>query len=57
MAWEISANHLTPDANGEVHLPDAPGLGMTVDIQAMKKYLVEAEIKVKGQVLYRTPAL
>jgi hypothetical protein len=30
---------------------------MMVDTKAMKKYLVDAEIKVKGQVLYRTPAL
>jgi L-alanine-DL-glutamate epimerase-like enolase superfamily enzyme len=57
MAWEMCANHLTPDANGEVHVPDAPGLGVSVDTAAMKKYLIDAEIKVKGQVLYRTPSL
>jgi L-alanine-DL-glutamate epimerase-like enolase superfamily enzyme len=57
MAWDVCANHLTPDANGEVHVPDTPGLGINVDIAGMKKYLVDAEISVKGRVLYRTPSL
>jgi L-alanine-DL-glutamate epimerase-like enolase superfamily enzyme len=57
MAWEICANHLEPDKNGEIRVPDAPGLGMTVDRAGMKKYLVDAEIRVKGKLLYRTPSL
>jgi hypothetical protein len=30
---------------------------MEMDLAAMKKYLVDAEIKVGGKVLYRTPSL
>ena len=30
---------------------------MTPDLAAIKKYLVEIEIKVRGKVLYRTPEL
>jgi L-alanine-DL-glutamate epimerase-like enolase superfamily enzyme len=57
VAWELSANHLVPDANGELHLADAPGLGIEVDTRAIKRYLVETEIRVRGETLYHTPAL
>jgi L-alanine-DL-glutamate epimerase-like enolase superfamily enzyme len=55
LAWDISANHLSPDENGEVLLPEAPGLGIDVSLAGLKKYLVETEIKAKGKTLYRTP--
>ena len=57
MAWEMCRTHLLPDENGEIRVPDAPGLGIEMDRAAMKKYLVDAEIKVGGKSLYRTPAL
>jgi L-alanine-DL-glutamate epimerase-like enolase superfamily enzyme len=57
MAWEMCKTHIAPDRNGEIRVPDAPGLGMEMDLAAMKKYLIDAEIKVGGRVLYRTPDL
>jgi L-alanine-DL-glutamate epimerase-like enolase superfamily enzyme len=57
MAWDMCATHIAPDRNGEVRVPDAPGLGITVDRAGMKKYLVDVEIRVKGKLLYRTPSL
>jgi L-alanine-DL-glutamate epimerase-like enolase superfamily enzyme len=57
VAWDMTATHLTPDANGEVSVPGAPGLGITVDTEGMAKYLVDAEISAKGKLLYRTPKL
>ncbi len=57
VAWDMSETHLTPDANGEVNVPHAPGLGITMSTAGLKRYLVETEISVKGKVLYRTPAL
>lgn len=57
LAYEATREHLTPDANGQIRVPEAPGLGMTPDVDALRKYLVDTEIKVKGKVLYRTPAL
>ena len=35
----------------------APGLGITIDIEAVRGYLQEVEIKVNGRVLYATPTL
>ena len=41
----------------DINLPAAPGLGITMNPAGMAKYLVDAEISVKGKVLYRTPKL
>jgi L-alanine-DL-glutamate epimerase-like enolase superfamily enzyme len=57
LALDITANHLLPDGNGEIHVPDQPGLGMVVNTQALEKYLVEVEIKVQGATIYQTPRL
>lgn len=57
LALDITTNHLRPDGNGEVHLPDAPGLGMAVNLPGLARYLVDVEITVGGRTLYRTPAL
>jgi L-alanine-DL-glutamate epimerase-like enolase superfamily enzyme len=57
LASELTANHLTRNAVGEVAAPDAPGLGIVVDIEAARRYLQDLEIKVNGRVLYMTPTL
>jgi L-alanine-DL-glutamate epimerase-like enolase superfamily enzyme len=54
---DMTTNHLHPDANGEIMLSEAPGLGMEVNLPALGRYLVDAEIKIGGQTLYATPAL
>ena len=57
LAWEITDEHITPDANGMINLPEAPGLGFTPNLEAAKRYLLDVEIAVGGKVLYRTPEL
>jgi L-alanine-DL-glutamate epimerase-like enolase superfamily enzyme len=57
LAFEATRQHLLPDTNGQIRAPDSPGLGVTPDVAALGKYLVDVEIKVGGKVLYRTPAL
>ena len=57
VAWDLCANHIAPDANGEVHVPERPGLGIDASLEGMKRYLVDVEIAAKGKVLYRTPKL
>lgn len=49
--------HMTPDANGGITLPAAPGLGITANPAGMRPHLVDVEIAVKGRALYRSPAL
>jgi L-alanine-DL-glutamate epimerase-like enolase superfamily enzyme len=55
VAWDMSETHLEPDANGEVRVPDAPGVGIAMSKSGIRKYLVDVEIRAKGMLLYRTP--
>jgi L-alanine-DL-glutamate epimerase-like enolase superfamily enzyme len=57
LAVDLTTNHLQPDQNGEIHVPDAPGLGMTVNIVELSRYLVNVEISVEGTTIYKTPKL
>jgi len=57
LAVEMTTTHIERDANGDILAPDAPGLGVTPNLQALKKYLVPVEIKVRGEVIYSTPEL
>ncbi len=57
LAREITHEHLALDRDGLVHASDRPGLGMTVDLEAASRYLVETEIRVGGKTVYATPEL
>lgn len=57
LAYELTAEHLEPNANGEIQLPERPGLGIAPDPAVIQKYLVDTQIIVNGQVLYQTPVL
>lgn len=57
LAHDLTTGHLLPNANGEIVLPERPGLGIQPNPDAMKQYLVETEIVVSGKVLYTTPKL
>ncbi len=54
LALDITTSHLLPDGNGEVHLPDGPGLGLEVNTAGLSRYQRPVEIKVDGQMLYRS---
>lgn len=55
LAMELTQTLLERDANGDIRAPDAPGLGLSPDMQALQKYLVPVEITVRGETIYRTP--
>ena len=57
LALDITTEHLLPDANGQINVPERPGLGLEPNKVGLQSYIVDTEIKVKGQVLYRTPTL
>jgi L-alanine-DL-glutamate epimerase-like enolase superfamily enzyme len=57
VAWEMCSNHILPDRNGEIRLPDSPGLGIEVDAAQIREFLVDVEITVNGKTLYRTPSI
>jgi L-alanine-DL-glutamate epimerase-like enolase superfamily enzyme len=55
LARSLTRTPLVPDPDGLLRPPAAPGLGLDVDLAAVCRYLVDVELRVKGQVLYRTP--
>lgn len=57
LALDITSSHILPDANGQVRPPEGPGLGLEPNFAALQKYLVDVEIKVGRDLLYRTPVL
>jgi len=54
LAREITSNHLERDNEGYVFLPDVPGLGIDLDCEAIRRYFVPVEIKVKTNVLFKS---
>ena len=55
LARDITLNHITPNANGEIIIPDAPGLGIRINPKALTQYAVDIEIKVAGKTVFSTP--
>ena len=57
LALEMTANHLVPDANGEIAAPDAPGLGIDISAAGVRKYLQDVDIRVNGRQIFSTPTI
>lgn len=57
LAVELTQEHLQADSLGQIRLPEVPGLGLAPDLETIRKYLVDVEIRVNGKVLYQTPQL
>ncbi|HEY0868099.1 MAG TPA: mandelate racemase/muconate lactonizing enzyme family protein [Fimbriimonas sp.] len=54
VARDLTASRLVPDPDGLIRAPDAPGLGLDVDLESVERYLVEVEINVGGRTLFRS---
>jgi L-alanine-DL-glutamate epimerase-like enolase superfamily enzyme len=54
LAIDLTRDHL-PIVDGELTLPDAPGLGVEVDQEALVTYRRDVEILVDGEVLFAAP--
>jgi L-alanine-DL-glutamate epimerase-like enolase superfamily enzyme len=52
LASEFSRNRLVPDPQGLIQLSYAPGLGIEPDVEALKKYLLEVEIRVGERLIF-----
>ena len=57
LAQEIGEEKILPGNEGKIHVPEKAGLGISVNTSALKKYLVDVEIRVKNKVIYQTPEL
>jgi len=48
---------LALDQNGQIKAPEAPGLGMEINLEALNSYLVDVSIEVNGKQIFFTPNL
>lgn len=55
LALGINSPRLLPDVDGNISVPEAPGLGIDVNMEVLHQYLIDARIEVDGNVLYTTP--
>lgn len=54
LARDLTLTRIAPGPDGLIRLPDAPGLGIDIDPDALARYAVEVEIKVGGKLLFST---
>ena len=57
LAETLTTGGPKPTKNGTIHLSEKPGLGVTINPQTVRAYLVNTEIVVNGQTLYKTPRI
>jgi L-alanine-DL-glutamate epimerase-like enolase superfamily enzyme len=51
---DMTVNHIIPDSDGFIRLPEEPGLGMTVNTGTLHRYLRDVEITVAGRSVFRS---
>ncbi|MDP2083670.1 MAG: mandelate racemase/muconate lactonizing enzyme family protein [Gemmobacter sp.] len=52
LARDLTLGSILPDADGLIHVPDGPGLGVEVNADALTRYAVDVEIRVAGRRLF-----
>jgi L-alanine-DL-glutamate epimerase-like enolase superfamily enzyme len=57
LAANLTTSQITMDAQGHVFAPNAPGLGLQVNLKTVKTYALDLQIKIGGKVLYETPQI
>ena len=54
LAREFCSDCIVPDDAGLIRVPEKPGLGIEPDLKALKKYLVDVEIKVGRHTIFQS---
>jgi L-alanine-DL-glutamate epimerase-like enolase superfamily enzyme len=57
LAYDMTVEHIVPDQAGMIHIPAAPGLGITPNLAGIAPYVVPCEIRVRNTLIYQTPPL
>ncbi len=57
LSRNLAVGPLDPGRDGFVRVPDVPGLGVTVQTEVVRKFLVPTRIELAGQLLYDDAAL
>lgn len=57
LARNLTKEQFELNAEGQIHVHETPGLGVTVDLDTVRRYLKETAIVFEGDVLYSTPEI
>jgi L-alanine-DL-glutamate epimerase-like enolase superfamily enzyme len=57
LARELNSGEMARGEDGLVRPPESPGLGVDPNLEAIREFLVDVEIKVAGRTLYSTPTV
>lgn len=57
LARELTITQIAPNANGEIELPDAPGLGIELNLEALETYRVDVDIRINGERIFHSPEI
>ncbi|WP_296745420.1 enolase C-terminal domain-like protein [Mesorhizobium sp.] len=57
LSWAICADHLEIGPGGMIVSPEAPGLGIAMNLDGVEDRVVDLEIRFSDRILYRTPCL
>ncbi|HEV2471816.1 MAG TPA: enolase C-terminal domain-like protein, partial [Chthonomonadales bacterium] len=57
LARDLAGQRIEPDSNGLIYAPDRPGLGISPDLNTLRKYLVSVRMELAGRILYETPPI
>lgn len=57
LCQELTTDSIPVEPDGLITIPDRPGTGLTINLAAVKKYLVDVEITVAGKTIYSTPTV
>jgi len=54
LAQALTTEKISPDANGLMQITEKPGLGIAVNMDTVRKYLIPVEIRASGKTLHKT---
>ncbi|MCU0771615.1 MAG: mandelate racemase/muconate lactonizing enzyme family protein [Verrucomicrobia bacterium] len=57
LARNLTVEKIEPTPDGEIPIPDRPGLGMDIRLETVREYLVPVELRVAGKLIHQTPTI
>ena len=57
LARDLTVEKIERGEDGLIRVPEFPGLGITPDLDTIRKYLLQVKIEVGGRILYETPTI
>jgi L-alanine-DL-glutamate epimerase-like enolase superfamily enzyme len=57
LARDLTKNQIVPDKDGLIWAPEAPGLGMEINLDTVRRYLQDIDIRINGKRIFYSPTV